>query len=346
VPSDYFVATGVIYAVSWLYRQVRIYAEHGISHRAELSLASNGFVRVAVPTKADWILGQHFFVRFMTLGLHAWTTHPFTACSVPSDIPGMDSELVFFIRPRSGFTARLAHLVDSRPNTKVRVLLDGPYGGIETGKLLESERVLVIAGGSGAGWVLPFVMTFVKGHKASGLPATRRPSMKIILATRESATASCFQEELRSLLSALRAPTAVEIEIYYTGSEPDTGAVTQRSSSSSRSATPEKQADIGVSVEVAASASASEKGGGNSDGSLSPKLDPSTTRLNGRPDLALMVQQEADRTRAGGGNLGVFVCGPLSMQSDVSIAVAQEQRQVISAGSGEIYLHLEHFSWA
>ncbi len=54
---DYFIATGVLFAGSWLHRQIRIYFEHGIHHRAEVSLAANGFVRVGVPHEnqtASW----------------------------------------------------------------------------------------------------------------------------------------------------------------------------------------------------------------------------------------------------------------------------------------------------
>ncbi|TKA65859.1 hypothetical protein B0A55_07949 [Friedmanniomyces simplex] len=78
---DYFIVTGVFFALSWLHRQLRIYFEHGVNSRATVSLAANGFVCVRVPTKAVWHVGQHFFVRFMTLGIHAASIHPFSGIS-------------------------------------------------------------------------------------------------------------------------------------------------------------------------------------------------------------------------------------------------------------------------
>jgi hypothetical protein len=45
--------------------------------------------------------------------------------------------------------------------------------------------------------------------------------------------------------------------------------------------------------------------------------------------------------------MAVFCCGPLSMQSDVANAVAKEQLQGLRAAKAkDVYLHLEHFSWA
>jgi hypothetical protein len=32
----------------------------------------------------EWTPGQHVFVRFATLGMHALTSHPFTICSLPA----------------------------------------------------------------------------------------------------------------------------------------------------------------------------------------------------------------------------------------------------------------------
>ena len=154
---DYFIVTGVFFALSWLHRQLRIYFEHGINNHGAITLTPNGFVCVKVPTKAVWHVGQHFFVRFMTLGIHAASIHPFTACSLPSQT-SEESELVFYIRPRGGLTSRLARQAATRPGSSVRVLLDGPYGGISIEKIQQSQRQIVIAGGSGAGWVLPMLL--------------------------------------------------------------------------------------------------------------------------------------------------------------------------------------------
>jgi len=61
--------------------------------------------------------------------------------------------------------------------------------------------------------------------------------------------------------------------------------------------------------------------------------------------MSLIVKEEAEMATKVE-NFGVFVCGPLSMQSDVSAAVVQEQLRTMQRGNGDVTLHLEHFSWA
>ena len=69
----------------------------------------------------------------------------------------------------------------------------------------------------------------------------------------------------------------------------------------------------------------------------------------GRPPLRALIRAEAAGGAETGQALGVFVCGPDTMQHDVRNAVARENLSVVkgsrAAGSGA-YLHLEHFSWA
>lgn len=347
---DYFVATGVVFSLSWLYRQIRIYFEHGIHHRAELSLTSNGFIQVHIPTNATWTVGQHYFIRFMTLGLHAWTIHPFTACSLPSQ-PGVkssrySSELIFLIRPQGGFTARLARLVESQPNVKIRVLLDGPYGGIDERLMHKSHRTLVIAGGSGAGWMLPFITSFLKQQNIiNGSNSNPGRSLKIILATREVLTMHWFQEEVQQLLLSLPAAehrTALEIEIYYTGSE-DNGEK-YKGSTQFLPASPESESSA-VKLEQGELISSFSIPNSKKAGRGVTQEVQSIHRVDSRPDLASIIRKEAGSVGSGH-NLGVFVCGPLSMQSDVANAVAFEQLNLAKKGTGEVVLHMEHFSWA
>ena len=46
------------------------------------------------------------------------------------------------------------------------------------------------------------------------------------------------------------------------------------------------------------------------------------------------------------GVLYFVLCGPLSMQSDVANGAARVQLDVVKSGSKDIYLHMEHYSWA
>jgi hypothetical protein len=243
--------------------------------------------------------------------------------------------LVLYIRPQGGFTARLAKHAESHPNSTIRVLLDGPYGGIHGQTLSSSTRQLVVAGGSGAGWLLPMISTFLHDHQ-HGTVATAEPSRsaKVVLATRDAATHEWFEETVLELLSTFgleKVPANLEIELYYTGAgheQPDTKADTASNK------LVEAQANEKQPVARAGSDSSSEVARAKS-----------LKRFNGRPDLQSMVHAESTSPTLNG-QLGVFVCGPASMQIDTSNAVAAEQLAVLRGGRNDVYLHMEHFSWA
>jgi hypothetical protein len=342
---DYFIATGVLFSLSWLHRQIRIYFEHGINHRANISLAANGFICVRIPTPAAWNVRQHFFVRFLSLEIHAISIHPFTACSLPgagSHIDHSTSELVLYIRPQAGFTARLAHYAETHPNGSMRVLLDGPYGGVHMQKISTSQRQLVIAGGSGAGWLLPMTTTFLRQTQSEiNVPeATSSRSARVVLVTRDFATHQWFEETLRELLVTFgleKPPTDLEIELYYTG--PHDGTVTTAGSGQFLQQLNEPEKTAGAQNLPVPS-------GSDTDSSSETGRSTAVKHHNGRPDLQSIIRAEASSSRLVG-QLGVFVCGPASVQVDVSNAVADQQIAVLRGGTAkDVYLHMEHFSWA
>lgn len=349
----------MLFAASFLHRHLRIYFEHGFCHRATLSLMPNGFVRVSVPTTADWRPGQHFFVRFISLGIHALTVHPFSACSLPA-YDALDnrakSELIFFIRPQRGFTARLARHVESHSQTQIRVLLDGPYGGVNSPV---HDHNLVIAGGSGAGWVLPFIALFLRRiQQQQQQAAEKKPnlSMRVVLASRDLATQSWFEQAVADEFATHEIeplPSSIfTLETFHTGSQANleaperTGQFLQKledPESAVHEPTNAKESTVApVAINRAGSTS-------SSDGSPSPKekFSHSTAHLSQRPDVAAIVNEQAaaDSTTQPS-SLGVFVCGPLSMQHDVANAVAAQQIKVLKGSGRDVYLHMEHFSWA
>lgn len=338
--------------MTWLHSQLRIYFQHGLK-TSKISLVSNGFIRVGVPTQTTWRAGQHYFIRFLGLGTHAYTAHPFTACSLPTKAnyyERTDSELVFYIRPQSGFTARLAKYAEKHPNGSMRVLLDGPYGGIEMPKLASCQKTLALAGGSGAGWLLPLIEAFLRRRDclAAGCdPATGKmgamcdgegPEMRVILATRDIATRNWFEEAVSELLSQSLTgccPSGLSVEIYYTGSESNAVAPKETGQFLQKPEETEKAPEAEIQNKIS---EASDSDSDRKSGSLLTPKDHSA-----RPDLPSIIAAEAAEDAS---SMGVFCCGPLSMQSDVANAVAREQIKGIKNGKRDIYLHMEHFSWA
>ncbi|KAF2222955.1 ferric reductase like transmembrane component-domain-containing protein [Elsinoe ampelina] len=339
---DYFIVTGVFFSLSWLYRYARVYFEHGLNNHATLSMTSNGFIRVSVQTKARWHVDQHFFVRFRTPDTHALTVHPFTACSLPSQ-DSSTSELVFLIRPRGGLTCSLAKRALASPNTKIRVSLDGPYGGIPTRTLRDSQHQLIIAGGSGVGWVLPLLQAFIRQKELDQeKPGTDSRTMKIILATREKGTGEWFGQAITESLAEAGDPDlspCLEVEVHATGS----------ASSDSPSSPPSNAhpASSSSTEKLPAQSTSTSTNSSSADSSSSSTRTSLFTikHLPSRPDLPSIVAREADRHGAQG-HLDVFVCGPLSMQYDVGNAVAEVQLDALRGRRREVRLYMEHFSWA
>ena len=157
----YFVATAAVYVPTWIYPWARTIFEHGIQ-RAEIFVEDSGFTRIAIRSNATWLPGQHCFLRFPTLGVSALSSHPFTICSLPA-LPSQENShpMTFYVRHRSGFTKELHQRASKVPGLHLPVMVDGPYGGINNDKFFTSDRLVVIAGGAGAGWMLPFIEQFL-----------------------------------------------------------------------------------------------------------------------------------------------------------------------------------------
>ena len=129
-------------------------------------IANTGLVRVRInaPRRVRAAPGQHVFLRFLGAGVHSLTSHPFTIASVRDaegsatrdadkadarDVEGADKrELEVVFRVHGGTTAALAARAAGKVGLSMRVLVDGPYGGVPV-TLAAYDRVLLLAGGSG-----------------------------------------------------------------------------------------------------------------------------------------------------------------------------------------------------
>jgi predicted ferric reductase len=317
----------------------------------------NGFTRITIPVNFTWGPGQHCFLRFTSFGLlRALSAHPFTISSLPSTKPGVQSQLVFYIRHQGGFTAQLYEHALKHPNATVPVLIDGPYGGINMQSYVHSNHLLVIAGGSGVGWTLPFIEQFIAYHstpadeecgravevdseKEAGdsepRPACKMSapsSLRLILATRDVSSKIWYTRAVKKLLAehaGINSLSNLHIQVYLTCKaiqDIESINMVQEPSSSSKeqSSLPERNIDVRNQAEI----------------------PMSVDECKGRPQLPSMVREAAGVVKASE-SLGVYVCGPPTMQNDVRNAVADVNLNILKGSkSGGAYLHCEHFSWA
>ncbi|OAG06197.1 uncharacterized protein CC84DRAFT_1092426 [Paraphaeosphaeria sporulosa] len=341
---DYFIATAAIYVPSYAYSWFRIIFEYGFTQKARINVEENGFTRIVVPAKFKWTPGQHCFLRFTSLGLlPALSSHPFTICSSPSIEEDRPSELVFYIRHQKGFTRKLYQHALERAGVEVPVQVDGPYGGATLQKYRDSDRLLVVAGGSGAGWILPFVERFARAglitqkgerkessadpEKTSALETGAAPgpkSLRVILATRDTSSRKWFLSSVSKLLARYPS-THVHVEVHSTGSAA-------------------KEADLPEQAEAPRSISSADEIEIHTKGH---DVHVPGKELEGRPRLPAIIKEEAAKAAEASESLGVFVCGPETMQNDVRNAVAAENLEILKGSRAEgVYLHSEHFSWA
>lgn len=357
---DYFIATAAVYVPCFVFAWVRTIFEHGTNQKARIYVEDNGLTRIEVPAKFDWALGQHCFLRFTSFGIHAFSSHPFTICSLP-EFDGQ-STATFYIRHQGGFTARLYNYALSRPGVSVPVLVDGPYGGLDMSKFDGSDRLVVIAGGSGAGWSLSFIEEFArrslpwmkqsapletssseeskpaleKGTNDSSL--ARSQSMRVILATRDTSTRVWYHNAINEILRKYSLDTSaieIDVQVYLTG-EAERHSDTHHPSTSPEESTASsslEELNIEMDNKDAKGGSAPDKAAGE--------------EYRGRPDLPLIIQEETGKSCGNGDSIGVFVCGPGTMQHDVRNAVASANLGILKgSSSGEVYLHTESFDWA
>ncbi|KAL1636998.1 hypothetical protein SLS58_009524 [Diplodia intermedia] len=321
-----------------------------------------------------------------------WSAHPFTICSLPPPPPpaavddglGLSShgyvgknaspgetelqlsipELRFVVKPhaRGGLTRALHDLALEATDggAEVGVAIDGPYGGVGVGvgvgaassRLAGFDNVLVVVGGSGAGFSLPVVEEVLRstastghghGHGHNGVtvvPADKettttrgrdRRVVGVVLATRDGRTGAWYAEEVRALLRRYGYgggdggggdddAVEVAVAVHVTGNEDAAGG--------------EEEAEV-ESAGMVGEEKKVRMGGGGEDGVVAWR--------QGRPQLQKVVEEYA--ASAEGKTLAVAVCGPAGMLYDVRNAVAGVQKGVLSGkGAREVYLHSEHFS--
>jgi len=346
---DYFIASGAIYMSCYLYSFARTAMQTGT---ATLSMATPAIVSVRVSSRMKWKPGQYCFVRFIGMGRHAFSSHPFTICSLDPRQSGegkAQADLLFYIHARGGFTGHLARHVAARQSCTMRIILKGPFGGIDTSQFDRSTKLLIIAGGSGAGWTLPLIERFLQRHASStsslrpetqSVDNTEKPSSPcvtclVVLATRDDSLRQWYQATVNDLVSRfdIEATTNLAIQLHYTGGVGLFEKLHPQASNAHRTYEPSGKSNLPVGI-VSDTRLSDER---------APRLDMALDR--GRPDLPQLIADQAECAVAGE-SVGVYACGPPELQQDVREAVVREQVKILRGSPMEVFLHTEHFEWA
>ncbi|KAI0645443.1 ferric reductase NAD binding domain-containing protein [Trametes meyenii] len=235
---DYFWATAALYGVSWLTRLGRTLF-NGLRSDASFEALPENMVKITIPTKLSWRPGQHFLIRFLDLGIHAASSHPFTVATLPArgaEAKDGGRKIEVYARVHGGITSRLAALCESGGLRSSRVLLDGPYGGVQ-GNLKAYDRVLLLAGGSGVTFVVPLLLDIIQRSAES---TTVCQKVHLVWAVRTSDALTWFEDVLSSAIKAAPQGLSVSVSYYVT----DTGSTGDDTSAKSEKSTPSEGAIV------------------------------------------------------------------------------------------------------
>ncbi|KAL8290349.1 hypothetical protein RQP46_002607 [Phenoliferia psychrophenolica] len=265
-------------------------------------------LRVPFP-QAGYSAGQHAYLTFLDAGLlrraHLLVqSHPFSIANVPSE--DNKGTQLFVMRIHGGLTKSLAsHLAQLPSPTKLRVAVEGPYGGDRGTSPSLFDQVLLVAGGSGITHCISHLSDLVAKAKA---PTSR--TTKVTLVWSIQTLAQC-QWVLPELVAAIDAGSAAGVEVlvalYVTK---DASRQPSMDEATLEDMPTEKLAD-GVKLVQATAASTSSAPTVDVDDLVN---SPNTTLHRGRPVIPEVV---TDFVSNGSGATLVMACGPAALADSV-----------------------------
>ncbi|KAI4723464.1 hypothetical protein E4T48_00117 [Aureobasidium sp. EXF-10727] len=312
----YIIETLIVYA---LHLALRILNEHKL--QGSITLLPNTAdlleLNISIPQKAKrqslmyWQPGQHVYISLAQAPFYTRTLKsksPFTIASLPSE----DATLKLVARVLDGNTAALAKAATEGATgkaTSIPLILEGPYGlSTLPNTLLQYNRVLFIAGGVGATFVVPLYRTLLKDLSPSP-GSRRRQNVVFVWVVRDEAETSWAIPEDEQERQGMQE----RMTVYATRS----GRVNDDEQKTN-------DADEGIELERLLPS------GDINDSTQKWQIHP------GRPDLGQMLDGVFSHTREDT-KVAVLVCGPRSMADEVR---RKSQKWV---GKRDVWLHVEAF---
>ncbi|WWC66087.1 uncharacterized protein I303_108709 [Kwoniella dejecticola CBS 10117] len=315
----YMIATIVLFLSSVTWRLVMVILNNPTLHLAKAEIVDeDGTLKLTIPTMfIDWHAGQHVFIRFV--GVRPFDSHPFSLATTPSPPSakhdynrGSIREMVCLLKPVGGFTMALSDKVKCGANS-FKVLVDGPYGGVEDGELRKFDRVLICVAGTGVTWGLSVLQDLVWYGEAG-------QEVTFVWVFRKTTSIKWFERELDSIRLAY---PYVDIRIHITG------ATTSDIDAAGVNLTPTEGSDVSSSA--------------NKESELINLSNFHTQST--RPDMPHLIEKEV---AIAAGSLAVATCGPRGFLSDCANAVTRAQIGILSGkyhDLSEVYMKSESFGW-
>lgn len=301
------------------------------SKEGELSKLPNGNFQVIIPVDStyefDWAPGQHIFIRFV-YGFSTLDNHPFSILSIPNQDSNYHIKLI--VKPHRGLTKKLHDALDNNDvkTKKLRLYIDGPYGGMNR-DVLSFDKVVMVSSGSGITVTWPF-FEYIISNISLDSNAVQQVDFKWIVKNTESL--DWIKQELIQTLNKLAQydPKLLhffKFELFVTNSLEISPQIVHN-----------KQEILETSAETS---SFSEKSIQESTIDETNLLDYLSIHMNQKPSMTTYLQTTKLLPKT-----CFIVSGTSSLQNDCGNAVSSLQHQVFTNKSiNEIYLHTENFGW-
>ncbi|KAG9674313.1 hypothetical protein KCU99_g7646, partial [Aureobasidium melanogenum] len=312
----YIIETVVVYVV---HLALRILNEHKVEGSLTLVSGTANLLEINIPMIAkskqksimQWQPGQHIYISLAQGPVYMRalkSRSPFTIASVPSE----DGNLKLVARVLDGNTAALAKATTEGVTGKassIPLILEGPYGlSTHPNTLLQYNRVLFIAGGVGATFVVPLYRTLLKDLSPSP-GSRRRQNVAFVWVVRDEAETSW---------------AVPEDEIEKKGMQERMSVYATRTGRMDNDENKTDADDEGIELERLLPS------GGINNSIQKWQVHP------GRPDLGEMINGVFGHTR-NDTKVAVIVCGPRLMADEV------RKKSNKWVGKRDFWLHVEAF---
>lgn len=317
-----------------------------MKHSALVEPLPGGVSRITIPgLTIKHKVGQYIFLSITRFDL---LSHPFTIASEPGG-----KDLVLLAKSKRGFTRSLGEHDLIKHVAGLRLLqcsVEGPYGGSHT-QLQAFDSVLLIAGGIGSTFTNSLFGDIVRDPGCCRI-------VRYVWTIKEAVHAAWFWASMVESVEVARSKGVdMRVEIWITGTGdckfekipgPSGDGHELRTSGETRQKLLCQEGILGQSRSGMLDGPANSCHKDNEVASPeSPRSQQESTNhylqlFSGRPDFAAALDSVASGAL---GEMGVFVCGPSSMTTQVrSTVVNSSDARGVKKGTGSdaIYLHIEN----
>jgi ferredoxin-NADP reductase len=326
----YLYETAAVYIVNSLVRWLSATDLRGSIR----SIPNTSLVEIIVSTDSSTVAkrlaqnlrpGQHAYISVTGNSfVHNFRSNPFTIASIPDT----DGYIKFVARALNGNTkVLLSNAEKDSSDTKVNITVEGSYGLTYEDKLLQYDRVLFIAGGIGATFVVPLYRQLLE-DLSPGKGSYRRQKVSFVwIARTKSEVTWAVPTSLREKESF-----AERLKICLTGANTEGNGNAMDYDDNVEAGAIDEHED-GIELEEQKQLLS---GIAQSDGNSAAEADDLAI-YTGRPDLRRLVH----KTLSHGGNerVAIVVCGPKALGRDIRHEIAPWVKR-----GRDVWFHNESFS--